>query len=263
MRRLVLIAALALPLSGCKNGNQAAQNGQPPTALTADASAIDLYSAGRYADAKAKADAAIATTKGRDREVNQLTAGLSAYALKQNALAEHYLSPLLASQDPQIAGRAEAVMGQIAERKGNHQYAADLFKRASAHLDGDDGARAAVRAGNSLSELNRPAEAAKQYKIAAQEAESLAIKQTATNLGQPGPFTVQVGAFLSKSAADKKAREMISAAARAGLGTPRVVPDTINGKPGYSVQIGTFTTRQAANNAKARLGNGYIVVAVN
>lgn len=265
MRRLILITALslpaALPLAGCNKGNKTAEG--TPQALTADASAIDLYNARRFADAKAKADAAIATTKGRDRETNQLIAGLSAYALKQNSLAEHYLSPLLASQDPQIAGRAEAVMGQIAEKKGNHQYAADLFKRASAHLDGDDAARAAVRAGNSLSELNRPAEAAKQYQIAAKEADSLAIKQTATKLGQPGPFTIQLGAFSTKAAADKKAREMTLTASRAGLGTPRVVADTINGKPGYSVQVGTFPTRPAANTAKSRLGNGYIVVAVN
>jgi tetratricopeptide (TPR) repeat protein len=260
----VLLAAALL--TGCKPANQAAQGTNAPTApqaLTTDASAVDLYNARRYADAKTKADAAIATSKGHDREVNQLTAGLSAYALKQNGLAEHYLSPLLPSSDPQIAGRAEAVLGQIAEKKGNHQYAADLFKRASAHLEGDDAARAAVRAGNSLSEIGRPAEAAQQYKVAAKEADSLAIKQTATKLGQPGPFTVQVGAYTTKAAADKRAREMTATAVRAGYGAPRVVADTINGKPGYSVQVGTFAARQAANLAKTRLGSGYIVVAVN
>lgn len=265
MRRSIFTAAsvllLALALTGCNKPNQAASGGAQPAADLAGMSAVDLYNARRHAEAKAKADAAIATTKGRDREVNQLTAGLSAYALKQNTLAEHYLQPLLPSTDAQIAGRAEAILGQIAEQKGNHQYAADLFKRASAHLEGDDAARAAVRAGNSLAELNRPAEATQQYRAAAQEADSLAIKRTATNLGQPGPFTIQVGAYSTRANADKRAREMTAAAARAGLTSPRVVPDTIKGKPGFSVQIGTFPSHVAAANAKSRLGSGFIVTA--
>jgi hypothetical protein len=46
---------------------------------------------------------------------------------------------------------------------------------------------------------------------------------------------------------------------KAGLGTPRIVPDTIHGKPGFTVQVGTFAAKQAAINAKSRLGSGFVV----
>ena len=259
----VFAAFLTAPLAGCKKPNSP-EAAAAPAADTANMSAVDLYNAKRYADALTVAEQDARTLKGRDKEVAQLTAGLSAYALSQPTLAKHHLDSLTGSADPQIAGRAEAVLGQIAEKAGNKAYAADLFKRASAHLDGDDSARAAVRAGNSLAKLNKPVEAQTQYRNAAAQADSLAIKQTATKLGQPGPFTIQVGAFTNKAGADKKAAQMRAASMKAGLGTPRIMPDNINGKPGYSVQVGMFPTRPAAESGKTRLGGGqYMVVSAN
>jgi hypothetical protein len=266
MLRSALFAALLLAvalLTGCKKPTSPAATAAP-VADTANMSAVDLYNTKRYPDALRVAEADALTMKGRDKEVAQLTAGLSAYALNQSALAKHHLDSLTGSSDPQIAGRAEAVLGQIAEKAGNKQYAADLFKRASAHLEGDDSARAAVRAGNSLAKLNKPAEAQTQYRNAAKEADSLAIKQTATKLGQPGPFTIQVGAFTNRAGAEKKLAQMRPATIKAGMGSPRIVPDNINGKPGYSVQVGMFPTRVAAESGKTKLGGGqYLVVSAN
>ncbi len=261
---LLSAAFLTAPLAGCKKPTSPQATATPPAADTANMSAVELYNAKRYPDALTVAEQDARTLKGRDKEVAQLTAGLSAYALNQPALAQHHLESLTGSADPQIAGRAEAVLGQIAEKRGNKGYAADLFKRASTKLDGDDSARAAVRAGNSLAKLNKPAEAAAQYRTAAKEADSLSIKQTANKLGQPGPFTIQVGAFTSRAGAEKKLAQMRPVTIKAGMGSPRIVPDNINGKPGYSVQVGMFANRPAAESAKPKLGGGqYMIVAAN
>lgn len=266
MVRTALVVALMVAagsMSGCKKSGSAAQGNTQDAAVVANMSAVELYNARRYSDALNKGELEARKTKGREHEVNQLTAGLSAYALNQPSMAQHYLQSLTGSEDPQIAGRAAAVLGQIAESRGNRKLAAEMFKQASEKLDGDDAARAAVRAGNSLSSMGRSAEARKQYQTAVKEAENPAIRQTAAKLGEPGPFTLQVGAFVSRASAEKKVREVTPAAARAGLGTPRIVPDSIAGKPGFSVRVGTFAVRQAAVNAKSRLGGETMVVSAN
>ena len=264
MPRFALVAVLlvlALFAAGCNKGNKAAQSSAPETA---NLSAVDLYNAKNYPDALARAEQDALTTKGRDKEVAQLTAGLSAYALNRPALAQTYLESLTGSSDIQIAGRAEAVLGQIADKRGNRGYAADLYKRASTKLEGDDSARASVRAGRSLTAVNKPAEAATQFRAAAREADSISIKRTATKLGQPGPFTIQLAAFSSRTSAEKKVVQMRPATIKAGMGSPRIVPDTINGKPGYAVQVGMFTDRSAAEAAKPKLGMGqYMIVSAN
>lgn len=258
-----------LPLTGCKK-NAAAQNTAGTaneTASTADfqnMSAVELYQAKQFQLAKDKAEANIPKTVGREREVNQLTAGCACHALNQPSLAQHYLVPLTGSKDPQIAGRAEAVLGQIAQKQGNHKYAADLFKRASEKLDGDDAARASVRAGNSLSAMGNQSAATRQYQAAAQDAQSDNIKKYAQKLSEPGPFTIQAGVFSSRANADKRANELKQASLRAGLGLPRIVTDTVNGKPAFAVQIGTFVTRTAASQNRSRLGTGqFLVVAAD
>src|SRR2546429_32824 len=83
-----------------------------------------------------------------------------------------------------------AVLGQIAEKKGNHRYAADLFKRASTNLEGPDAEKAAVRAGSSLSEASRPAITVKPG-LAAGRTNAEAGAKTASPK-QGGPYTIQV-----------------------------------------------------------------------
>jgi septal ring-binding cell division protein DamX len=264
LRPALCLSLLVAALTGCTPTHKpetAAAGNKPTTAsapLNVDASALDLYNAHRYAEARTKAEADILQSQGRDKEVAQLTAGLSAYALGQNALAEHHLDSLVGSSDKAIAGRAQAVLGQIAEKKGNHAYAADLFKRASTNLDGDDAAKAAVHAGTSLSEIGRPTPSAATLTSVAPAKPKPAASQSVV-AGSHGPFTIQLGAFSTKKAADGRAREVAAMATKAGLGKPRVVPDTINGKPGYSVQVGSFAVKQAALNAKTRLGSGFVV----
>lgn len=268
-RGLFIAAALAgvsAGAAGCKRNGSGPSDGreaaQVAPAPGPDGSPVDLYRAGRFSDAKRAAEAAIPSSKGRDREVNELTAGLSAHALKQYSAAEYYLQPLVGSQDPQIAGRAEAALGQIAQARGNHKYAADLLKRASEKLAGDDAARASVRAGRSMSRSGDHASAVKQYEAAADAADSAAVKAYAEKLTKEpaGPFTLQAGVFSNRSGADTQARSLAPAAMRAGLGAPRVVTGAKGGRTTFAVQVGTFPTRDQASGARGKLGVGQFVI---
>lgn len=257
---LCALLVTAATLAGCKKNTAAA----PPTGFidptTVSGDYIALYESGRYAEAKVSAENRMAKATGREKEVAQLTAGLAAHALGRDDEALRYLQPLTSSKDAKIAGRAEATLGQIAQTRGQHGYAADLFKRASAKLDGDDAARANVRAGNSLNAIGKPYEATAQYKAAATGAESEAIRKHATTLAEPGPFALQAGVFSTKANADKRASEVSKISAKVGLGYPRVVPDSLHGKPAYAVQLGKFPNRQAANGAKAKLATQTVIV---
>jgi tetratricopeptide (TPR) repeat protein len=267
MLRSALLASLLLAalLTGCAKSTGIDNSLASATrAETSSSSALELYNSKQYPEALTRAEQDMSSATGRDHEVAQLTAGLSAYANHDSIQAKTYLQPLIHSSDPRIAGRAEAVLGQIAEQEGNHTVAADMFKRASSHLDGDDSARASIRAGNSLTSINKPAEAAAQYRVAAKQADSPAVKKTADKLSEPGPFSIQVGAFTSRASADKKVQQMRPATLKVGLGAPRIVPDSFDGKPGFAVQIGMFSSRAAASAAKTKLGAGqFLIVAAN
>lgn len=263
MPRLALFAALLLStllLTACKKPTSGAPSGAATTPDTANLSAVDLYNSKNYPDALARAEQDMLTTKDRAHEVAQLTAGLAAYALNKPALAQTYLEPLTGSADAQIAGRAEAVLGQIADKRGNRQYAADLYKRASTKLEGDDSTRASTRAGKSLAS-GVPTRSAWRPDSAPARAPDAT---RSVSVPKSGPCTIQVAAFASRAGAQKKVAQLRPATIKAGLGSPRIVADTINGKPGFAVQVGFFPSRPDAEAAKPKLGAGqYMIVAAN
>jgi tetratricopeptide (TPR) repeat protein len=225
---ITLVFLAILPLAGCnKPGTAPAANG---AGWLTDLSAVDLYNAGRYTDALDRAEKDMPKATGRERDVAQLTAGLSAQALNKIARAESYLGPLADSSDPQIAGRAETGLAQIADKKGDRRHAADLYKRAAAHLQ--------------------------DHGPPPKQPDSVTIKKTTP----VGPFAIQVGAFSSRTGAAKKVIEMRPKTIRVGLGSPRIVPDVIAGKPGFSVQVGIFMDRSDAMAARAKLGENYMIV---
>ena len=289
MPRSALFAALllsALFLTACKKPTSGAPSGAATAPDTANLSAVDLYNSKNYPDALARAEQDMLTTKDRAHEVAQLTAGLAAYALNKPALAQTYLEPLTGSADTQIAGRAEAVLGQIADKRGNRQYAADLYKRASTKLEGDDSTRASARAGKSLasgvpprsawrpdSALARAPDATRSVavpKAAPDATRSVAVPKFAPDatrsvaIPKSGQCTIQVAAFASRAGAQKKVAQLRPATIKAGLGSPRIVADTINGKPGFAVHVGLFPSRPDAEAAKPKLGAGqYMIVAAN
>ncbi|MDX2148264.1 MAG: SPOR domain-containing protein [Planctomycetota bacterium] len=76
-----------------------------------------------------------------------------------------------------------------------------------------------------------------------------------------GAYTVQAGAFSSRSRATTQANAMKVRANSMGLGVPRVasVQDR-GGKTLYAVRVGRFATRQDAERAARSMGSGAIAV---
>ena len=260
----LLAVAMAVPLGGCKKNSPAATPEVAAGPVINNADFVALYQARRFREARESAEAAIPKAKGRNREVAQLTAGCSAHALGDFDGARKHLAPLTTSKDPQISGRAEACLGQIAQAQGQQAYAATLFKSAATKLEGDDAARAGVRAGNALSAMGQHGQAIQQYKAAVAEAQSPDVKQTAAAMSEPGPFAVQAGVFSSQANAQARARQLQTSAVRFGYGTPRVVPTIASGRKTFAVKVGVFPTRQAAADARGKLGmQQTVVVAAN
>jgi tetratricopeptide (TPR) repeat protein len=256
----VTLAAL-VGLPGCKkNGSGPHVAADTATSQIDPSDYIALYNARRYAQARTAAEAALPRLKDREREIAGLTAGLSAHASGDLSGAQKLLTPLTASKDDQISGRAEAALGQIAQSQGKTGYAADLLARAAKKLDGDNAARAGLRAGNAYTAAGQQSQAMNQYKNAANDASSDALKKAATTMTEPGPFSLQAGVFNSRANADTKARQLRSLSMSAGFGPPRVVPDVVKGKVVYAVKMGMFPSRPAATTAKSRLGNQQVVV---
>lgn len=256
---LMLSIGLAMGPVACQKST--ARSGDGPTVQTAS----DLYAAGRFSEAQARAEVDFRRLDGEARRAAALTAGLSAHALNRTAEARGWLTPLINDPNPEIAGRANAALGLIAEKAGSQAEAAERLVQASNLLRGDEAARAAFRAGHSFTALNRFDEAATAYRNAVSKAESPQVRSAYEPYIQPGPFSVQMGVFTSKLNADRKAAESRPRTTHLGLGVPFVKPvNSAGGKPGvlaFSVRVGSFVNRHAAALACQKLGSQAVVVA--
>lgn len=228
-------------------------------------SASELYASGRFSEAKARAELDYRRLDGEPKRTAALTAGLSAHALNKTAEARGWLTPLISDSNPEIAGRANATLGLIAEKAGSEAEAAERLMQASNLLSGDEAARAAFRAGHSFTALNRFGEAGTAYRTAVSKAESPSVRSAYEPYTQPGPFAVQMGVFASKPNADRKAVESRNRTSQLGLGVPFVKPvNSAAGKSGvlaFSVRVGSFMNRHAASLACQKLGSQAVVVA--
>lgn len=226
---LLLVAGVVsgLGLGACSKNDAA---NAEDTQVQIDRSPQDLYEAKQYAAAKEAALREAKDASGRDKEVAQLTAGLSAHALQQYDEAVTLLEPLTLSKDARIQSRAKSAL--------------DMMVYEQAHK--------AVASTNAA----RPAFAAPASAYVSSSAGGAA----------PGPttgFALQAGVFTSKVNAKKRASEIRAKCVQAGLGTPRIINDQIKGTPAFAVQVGSFTTRQAASAAKSSLtGTPLVVVPV-
>ncbi len=255
----LVLAAAAVLVSGCQKHGGARAGTSTATTLS---SAEELYHAGRYAEAKARAEHDYRRCDGQARRHAALTAGMAAHALGKTAEARGWLEPLVNDDDPAVSGRACAALGVIALQQGDHARSATLLSSAASKLGGDDSARALLRAGHALSALGRSGEAATSYQAALAAAQTPTLQAAIRPYTQPGPFSLQVGVFSTKPNAEQRASEVRTQAARLGLGSPRIAqvrPE--KGGQGYSVQVGSFTNRYAAVLASEKLVTPSVIVA--
>lgn len=219
------------------------------------------YNAGRHAMAYRGATDAATTSIGADREEAALIAGLSAHALADTINASTWLTPLLQSPDRSIASRAAAALGLIAQDRGDHERAASLLNQASLSLSGDDAAQAGLHAGEAFTELGQRDAAHRAYQRAFGQAQDPKLKQTLTDRLNNRRFTIQLGAFADRRNADRVAHEHAAVTSGLGLGVPRIVQTTENGRTLYLVQAGSFRTQSDAERIRTRLGVRAIVAA--
>jgi tetratricopeptide (TPR) repeat protein len=215
---------------------------------------IEQYKHGQYLQAKAGAEKKMASSSGLARDQAALIAGLSAQAEGQRAEAKRLLRPLLTHGDRELAGRAGAALGLIAQEEGDKRGAADLLTEAASKLTGDEAAKAAMYGGDMLLSLGRKEAANAQYASGMRTAVSESLKGELRERLAGWRFTVQLGAFSSFGNAERRAGQVRETARTGGAGEPRILTEVNKGKTMYTVQVGEFVSRQEAAAVKTRLG---------
>jgi hypothetical protein len=261
---VALVASVAVVVGGCESSGGASGSGAQRGADGSGLSYEQAYTQGRYAQAYDEAARVAGSRRGKDRERAALIAGLSAQA-------ERWLKPLVTVSDPAVQGGAAAALGLMASDATRHEEAARLLELASRRLKGDDAARAAMYAGDSLKALSRDADA----KASWERARDLVVRDASLRMiindrlaGQgplplkPGPvtgrarpelgrFSVQAGAFQSLRDAQRRAEQV------AAFGATRVVERTDRtGRTLFAVRVGQFPTSQSARDVARQIGSG-------
>ena len=176
---------------------------------------------------------------------------------------------MLPNPDSTIAGRAGATLGLISLEEGKYDQAAELLGNASKKLSGDEAARAAMYAGDSLRNGGKTTQARESYiraqamvtsdqTLRNQIGERLSTTGFTNTKPGAGKFSVQVGAFSSQP----RAAEAASKFGR--FGAVRTVP--VRSKAGqtlYAVRLGVFNSRAEADALQRRVGSGSRVVPTN
>lgn len=220
---------------------------------------VDDYERGRYGAASAGSIRALRDPSATDRDVARLTAGLSAHAMGRNDEATVWLRTLTTNEDPVIAGKALATLGLIAFEDKEYRSAAPSLSRAAMKLKGNDSARAALYAGDSYAALGSFKEARVQYRVATKAAADPRLRnEIARRLGEG--YTLQLGAFASRTNAERSRRQVTQDHSFQSLGAP-VVLERINNRGArlYLVQVGRFGSVRDAKAAQIRTGIGGIV----
>ncbi|MEQ8316999.1 MAG: SPOR domain-containing protein [Phycisphaerales bacterium] len=236
---LVLMLA-ALTLTACASGG-----GQ--------SSYREYYEAGQYRAALARAQA----TEGRPGGNSDaaLVAGLSAEALRDDATARAWLQPIARGSGDRAA-RAQAGLALIELRTGDPLRAARQLEAASAQLTGTDSREAARVAAQAYEQAGRQSDADRMRRRSAGTFEP-ATPGDATFVA--GGFTLQLGAYSTRSRATQRLTEVRSAARTSGLGEPRIEMAARDGRVLYLVHVGRFRTAGDAERARRTLGVSSIV----
>lgn len=144
VRALAVLALTSVAgLGACQSGGggAAGASGEPYA---------QSFSSGRYQQAYTQATAEAQSGSEQERERAALVAGMSASAMGKPADAARWLSPLVNSRDPQVAGRAAWTLAKMSEENGKSAEAGAWYARAAKSLRGDDAARCALAGGDAL-----------------------------------------------------------------------------------------------------------------
>lgn len=235
-----LLILAATMLAGCTGGG-----GQPTYR--------EHYEAGRYSLALVSARAAAGRPGGASDA--SLVAGLAAEAMRDDPTARQWLEPI-ARGSGDTAARARAGLALIELRTGDPLTAARALEAASVQLTGQDSREAARVAADAYDRAGRSTDAERLRRRAMGMFD-------ATSPDDPGfvagGYTLQLGAYSTRSRASQRVTEVSSATRSAGLGEPSVEIATRNGRVLYLIHAGRFRTQADAERARRTLGVSSIV----
>jgi tetratricopeptide (TPR) repeat protein len=219
----------------------------PPTIVDA----VNAYRGGQY-EAAYEQSAKLAHGAGSTDQAIYM-AGMSAYRLGRDDEALRHLGKLTDHKDDGMAGPANATIGLIMAKRGQHDRALRYFEQAVPRLKGNDQAQAQYHMGLTLQRLGKWAQARPPLILAASNATDADLKAAAEHRVRTAGFTLQFGAFRVQKSAQEQARNVSPLTQRAGIGPARVVSQQHRGHTLYHVQAGTFGTHEAALHARQRL----------
>jgi len=274
--RPLAISLLSLPaiLAGCA-GNGDALN-----------QSLSAYNAGKYDESYSSAQTAAQSARTtKDSDEAAYLAGMSAYRLNKPAEAAKLLENPARSSDAWIAGQAGITLGTALAKTGRRSEAARAFARAATHLDGEEADKAHLAAANAFQAVGDTTNANEQFRLAKVPVPT-SVSTASAPIPAPGPtppkvagprpgtvaappvpgqlagqFVLQAGAFRDVAKARRRAQELKTKAARAGLGEPTVVAKRgSDGATLHVVQLGSFADRRAADSAMTKLGASGVVV---
>lgn len=235
---LLIAAAAALAACASGGGNPGYRN---------------HYEAGRYSLALVNARAEAGRPGGSSDAA--LVAGLAAEAMRDDLTARQWLEPI-ARGSGGTAARARAGLALIELRTGDPLTAARELEAVSAQLTGQDSREAARVAADAYERAGRTTDAERLRRRAVGMYE-------VTSRGDPGfvagGYTLQLGAYSTRSGASQRVTEVSSATRSAGLGEPNVEIATRDGRVLYLIHAGRFRTQADAERARRTLGVSSIV----
>ncbi|MDP7071130.1 MAG: SPOR domain-containing protein [Phycisphaerales bacterium] len=176
--------------------------------------------------------------------------GLAEFKQGHDEQARTFFKKAARSASPEIAGGAEAMLAQLATRRGDYAQSLRRAERAWSLLRGSDRRQAAIRG------------------LAAAEVagDTLAVGRWRGRLeGQsastPHAYVLQAAAYRSRSSADAHAARLEASAGGAGLGPVTVRSRQDPNGDWWLVQCGGFASRAEASVARRRLPREELIVA--
>jgi len=267
----LLLASLAL--SACTTTEKGPESSSLPAVRMASspelAGAVEDFREARYQQAFDRAKTLSRSSQPPLREQAAWVAGLAAYQMSMLDEAELQFMAAARSQDRRLVTDTKIMMGDIRVLQNRWSDAAQQYREAAGDLSGDERSRvlgyaevATARAGErggigTIAQNSSSGSSASGSGSAARSSSStpaVPVRSGAPSAGASGAFALQAGAFQSEGNARRRATEISSQLRSAGLGEPRIVRmRDSGGREFWSVQVGSFPSRQSAETAKAKV----------
>ena len=221
--------------------------------------AFSHYDRGAYRDAY---EVAKSQNSGQNADSGNFIAGLSAYRLGKAIDAIRHLKAVSNTSHPEMSTTANATLGLIYEGRQDYSSALRYYTKALKHAKNEDLARTHYQVGVVQQKLGQWSSARSHFSLASTKTRNYALKAQAMQKLNATGFTIQLGAYASRSNANKRAVAVSSVSKRLGFGSPRIVMSKISsGATRYLVQVGRFSTYESARSGQRRLGQSDSAVA--